>query len=81
MSASQGQRSTLLSNTFVKLSVRSLRPALGSSAFVWRPPLSEHHPGAGNIDGWFKDFSGPFVIDSDPKKSRVEVVAKMVTVG
>jgi polyisoprenoid-binding protein YceI len=38
------------------------------------------HLGAGNIYGWFKDFSGTFVIDPDPKKSRVELVVKTATV-
>lgn len=34
------------------------------------------HVAASNIYGWFKDFSGKFSIDADPKKSRIELVVK-----
>jgi polyisoprenoid-binding protein YceI len=34
------------------------------------------HVQASNVYGWFKDFSGKFSIDADPKKSRVELSVK-----
>jgi polyisoprenoid-binding protein YceI len=34
------------------------------------------HAGVSNLYGWFKDVSGTFTIDADPKKSHVELTVK-----
>ena len=39
-----------------------------------------HHAGAGYVYGWFKDFSGTFTIDTDPKKSHIELAVKAASV-
>jgi polyisoprenoid-binding protein YceI len=38
------------------------------------------HLGAGYIYGWFKEFSGSFTIDADPKKSHVDLSVKAASV-
>lgn len=38
------------------------------------------HLDAGYIYGWFKDFSGTFTIDADPKKSQIELAVKTTSV-
>jgi polyisoprenoid-binding protein YceI len=38
------------------------------------------HADAGYVYGWFKDFSGTFAIDADPKKSHIELAVKAASV-
>jgi polyisoprenoid-binding protein YceI len=38
------------------------------------------HLGAGYVYGWFKDYSGAFTIDADPKKSHIELAVKAASV-
>jgi polyisoprenoid-binding protein YceI len=35
-----------------------------------------HHFGAGFVYGWFKETSGKFVVDADPRKSSLELTIK-----
>ena len=42
--------------------------------------FKSRHAGAGYVYGWFKDFSGTFTIDADPKKSHVELTVKTASV-
>lgn len=43
------------------------------SALIWRAK----HFGAGYTYGWFKDFSGKFVVDADPTKQSLELSIKV----
>jgi polyisoprenoid-binding protein YceI len=45
----------------------------GHSALIWRAK----HFGAGYTYGWFKDFSGKFVVDADPTKQSLELTVKV----
>ena len=48
----------------------------GHSALIWRA----QHFGAGYTYGWFRDFSGSFVVDADPGKSSIELTAKVESI-
>ncbi len=38
------------------------------------------HAGVSNLYGWFKDVSGTFTIDADPKKSHIELTVKAASI-
>jgi polyisoprenoid-binding protein YceI len=38
------------------------------------------HLGAGYVYGWFREYSGAFTIDADPKKSHIELAIKAASV-
>ena len=46
------------------------------SALIWRA----RHFGAGYTYGWFRDFSGSFVVDADASKSSITLTAKVASV-
>ena len=48
----------------------------GHSALIWRA----QHFGAGYTSGWFRDFSGSFVVDADASKSSITLSAKVASV-